>query len=40
MRRIIFLFTTILLVSNVFAQGKIELTLEQSIEIALKRITV
>ncbi|MCD6167445.1 TolC family protein, partial [bacterium] len=37
MRRIIFLLTTLLLISSVFAQEKIELTLEQSIEIALKK---
>lgn len=37
MRRFIFLFTTILLISNAFAQGEMELTLEQSIEMALKK---
>ena len=37
MRRIIFLLTTLLLISSAFAQEKIELTLEQSIEIALKK---
>ena len=37
MRRIIFLLTTLLLISTAFAQEKMELTLEQSIEIALKK---
>ncbi len=37
MRRTIFLLTTLLLISTAFAQEKMELTLEQSIEIALKK---